>query len=389
MKTRLRRLSIGLYVLAAGSVALYAPSTLASSLSEDQQKLNQLQSQRSSIQQQVESDSAKAVTLKHAVETYDNAIHTVDVQISSSNAHISTLQAQESTLTAELVKNQTDLVKQQNSLAQMVRAEYEDGNVSYLDVLFQATNFGDFLSRLYDLTLVSNTQNQVVQNVESLKKSIVQKQNQVQTSENQLKSVRDQLQTLQQTDESIKAQRQQDLVNVQNAIESGQSKQGLLESQIQLTQSDIQTIEAETQAAEANASNPAYVQQQQANLISANVPAMIHFAESFMGTPYVWGGTSPSGFDCSGFTQYVLQHFGVSINRTSEDQFASGVPVNEGSLQPGDLVFFSTYAAGATHVGIYIGNGMMVDSEDMGVTIDSISNSYWGPKYLGARRYTK
>lgn len=389
MKTRLKRLSVGFYAIAAVSIALYSPSAFASSLSQDQQKLSQLQAQRSALSNQVETSATKAVALKHAVETYDHSIQTVTLQIGASNRHISALQVKAAKLSAQLVKNQKDLTLQQNNLAAMLRTEYENGNVSYMDVLFQATSFGDLLSRLYDLTLVSNTQNHVVQHVKTLKKSIIVKQKEVHTSEKQLQQVKSQLQALQQTDESIKAQRQQDLVNVENAIQSGKAKQGLLESQIQLTQADIQSIEAATKAAEANASNPAYVSQQKANLVSANVPGLIKYAETFMGTPYVWGGTSPSGFDCSGFTQYVFSHFGVSINRTSEDQFASGVPVNEADLQPGDLVFFSTYAPGATHVGIYIGNGMMVDSEDMGVALDSISNSYWGPKYIGARRYTK
>ena len=114
---------------------------------------------------------------------------------------------------------------------------------------------------------------------------------------------------------------------------------------------------------------------------------MISYAENFIGTPYVWGGTTPSpGFDCSGFTQYVFDHLGINLERTSQEQYLEGTPVAENNLEPGDLVFFSTYTYGASHVGIYIGSGLMVDSEVSGVIIDNITNSYWAPRYLGARR---
>jgi cell wall-associated NlpC family hydrolase len=115
-------------------------------------------------------------------------------------------------------------------------------------------------------------------------------------------------------------------------------------------------------------------------------PSIVEYAETFLGTPYVWGGTSPNGFDCSGFTQYVFDYFGVSLPRVSFDQYQAGTPVSEGDLQEADLVFFSTYEAGASHVGIYVGNNLMIDAEDAGVVYDDITNSYWAPKYLGARR---
>ncbi|KGK91924.1 hydrolase [Desulfosporosinus sp. HMP52] len=112
-------------------------------------------------------------------------------------------------------------------------------------------------------------------------------------------------------------------------------------------------------------------------------------AVSLQGTPYVFGGTTTKGFDCSGFTKYVYASSGISLPRTSYAQFASGTPVNKSNLQAGDLVFFSTYAKGASHVGIYIGGGRFVHASNPNsdVKISSLSDSFYSSRYLGARSY--
>ncbi len=112
-------------------------------------------------------------------------------------------------------------------------------------------------------------------------------------------------------------------------------------------------------------------------------------ALSLQGTPYVFGGTTKSGFDCSGFTKYVLSSSGISLPRTSFAQFASGTPVSKNDLRAGDLVFFSTYAKGASHVGIYIGGGRFVHASNpqSDVKTSSLSDSFYSSRYLGARRY--
>jgi cell wall-associated NlpC family hydrolase len=111
-------------------------------------------------------------------------------------------------------------------------------------------------------------------------------------------------------------------------------------------------------------------------------------ALSLTGTPYRWGGAATTGFDCSGFTQYVYKKVGIVIPRTSYEQFRVGKVVGWSQLQPGDLVFFSTDGPGPSHVAIYIGNGLIVQAlnASTGVIISHISNGYYANRFLGGRR---
>lgn len=115
------------------------------------------------------------------------------------------------------------------------------------------------------------------------------------------------------------------------------------------------------------------------------------YALQFRGYPYVYGGASPSGFDCSGFTQYVYKHFGYSINRTASAQMDNGKVVSKISdLKPGDLVFFkkSGSTTRASHVGVYIGNNKFVHAStpEVGVIVSKMSDAYYTSGFVGGRR---
>lgn len=111
-------------------------------------------------------------------------------------------------------------------------------------------------------------------------------------------------------------------------------------------------------------------------------------AKKLLGTPYVWGGMSTNGFDCSGFVKYVFAQSGITLPRTTESQVTVGTYISKSDLQPGDLVFLqNTYRTGVSHVGIYIGDGKMIhSSSSKGVTTSSLSSSYYVQHYHSARR---
>lgn len=119
---------------------------------------------------------------------------------------------------------------------------------------------------------------------------------------------------------------------------------------------------------------------------SGNGSSVVATANQYIGSRYIYGGTAPSGFDCSGFTSYVYKRYGVSLSRTAAGQYSNGVAVSKGELQPGDLVMFGK--SGINHVGIYIGGGKMIHAANpsRGVTTDTINSGYYGTNYIGARR---
>jgi cell wall-associated NlpC family hydrolase len=120
----------------------------------------------------------------------------------------------------------------------------------------------------------------------------------------------------------------------------------------------------------------------------ANVPGVVAMALGYRGVPYRNGGSDPSGFDCSGFTQYVFRQIGAVLPREVRDQFQAGSEIDRDDIEPGDLVFFETVSRGASHVGVAIGGGEFVHAPSSRgvVRVERLASSYWARRYVGARR---
>jgi len=119
----------------------------------------------------------------------------------------------------------------------------------------------------------------------------------------------------------------------------------------------------------------------------ASSPNLVNEVDKVVGTPYLWGGTSKAGFDCSGFIQYIFDKFKLDLPRTSKTQAKEGTAVDQDNLRAGDLVFFNTDGQGISHVGLFLGNNKFAhSSSSRGVTISSLSESYYKNRYVTARR---
>lgn len=121
--------------------------------------------------------------------------------------------------------------------------------------------------------------------------------------------------------------------------------------------------------------------------VSKSVRDIISEAENYRGVPYVFGGNTPKGFDCSGYVHYVFAKKGIILPRSADEQYTVGKTVSKTNLQPGDLVFFETYEKGVSHSGIYIGEGKFISAtSSSGVAIADMAGGYWGERYIGAKR---
>ncbi|MFL5960761.1 MAG: NlpC/P60 family protein [Gaiellaceae bacterium] len=275
-----------------------------------------------------------------------------------------------------------NLARAQSALAQRLVAIYTtQDEQSSLAVILGARSLDDLISRIETVNSVSNQDAALVHEVLSFRHQVVQRRTLLRRQrvrQHRLVAVR-------------AAERDRIHANVATEQRLYTSVRSQLETMI--SQEQARQLAAARQArfaAQTQASAPlgsfGVGDPTGASVPSTRYSGVVGIAMQYLGVPYVWGGASPSGFDCSGFVMYVFAQVGISLPHYTVAQWSYGdaVSVPRGELQPGDLVFF----AGLGHVGIYVGNGQFIHAPHTGdvVRIDSLSEGWYASEYDGAKR---
>ena len=265
-------------------------------------------------------------------------------------------------------------------------ALYTTNSPDALSILLGASSLGDLIERL-------DSADRIAEEDARIAAEVTRYRNEVQSRQQALvKAESDQ--------EKVVAERASQRASIQSQLAERQALYSSIKDQI----TQLEAAERERQArlaaqAKAAAKNhqpapepaPSSGSSDGSSTPSAPAPppsshsSVVSIALQYLGVPYVWGGASPSGFDCSGLTMYAYAKVGVYLPHNAAMQYGMGTPVSRSQLAPGDLVFFN----GLSHVGMYIGGGRFVHAPHTGdvVKISSLSEYWYSATYVGARRY--
>jgi peptidoglycan DL-endopeptidase CwlO len=354
------------FAAALAAAPAIADPSIASKQAEAQSVMNQVQQLDSSLERAVEAYNFATVKLNRV--RADLKANHAQLQVTKRSLK----QAQE-TLSARLVSLYTS-----------------GGQSDSLEVLLGASSLDDLVNRF-------NTANRISAQDSHVLAQVVHLENEVKAREVRLKHANAQAAALVRQRASDKASIQGQLSARKTLLSSIRGQIVQLQAQEAARQAQLRRELAARVAAQQQQAPATGLASTVAPVVSPDVggstpigPApppthssVVSIAEHYLGTPYVWGGASPSGFDCSGLVMYAFSQIGVSLPHSSYAQYGMGSPVSRDQLQPGDLVFFD----GLGHVGIYVGGGSFIHAPHTGdvVKISSISGWY-ASTYVGARR---
>ena len=343
-------------------------TSVKADLASDKAKLTQIQTQRND--------------LENKITVMDNQIETLMSQISSNKESITAKQKEINLAQADISKAEEDIKADEQLFIDRIRAMYIGGtSSSAIEILLDSKNFEDLLSRAENIKTVMVYNINTINDYKDKKTVLDNKKAALNVEKNTLLSLQqDNEQKL--TEINTQKTDQAGLIAQLKSQESQYGSQIASEEAAVLAAAKAAIAKAKAEAASAAAlaaKSKASAVAAKATTSSSSTAAtssgssnsaatyssgtLIAYASNFLGVPYVWGGTTPSGFDCSGFVQYVFAHFNVSLPRVAADQQKVGTYVSRENLQPGDLVFFGDPAH---HVGIYVGNGCMINAPHTG-----------------------
>ncbi len=288
---------------------------------------------------------------------------------------------------AEIEKAKQALDAHKKVYSERLRSIQLEGNQSiatYAELLLSSDNISEFLTRFTAISQIIESDRDLLNGLNEKEQTLKGAEEKLQNGYNQLKKSQNKLADEQKKIEADKKEVEKELAKAQNTLKNQQDQLAQQEAQrraqqAQLAQQAQQETRQRSLVTKASKSTPSVEAATLTNSGEAN--KLIATAKQYLGVPYVWGGTTPSGFDCSGFTQYVFRSVGINLPRVSRDQQNVGTRISLNEVQPGDLVFRGNPAY---HVGIYIGGGQYIHAPQTG---DVLKISTYNPsKFTTATR---
>jgi len=304
--------------------------------------------------------------LEMKVEMYNNA-----------NYQLSLIEGSIAENQTKLDETTVKLGEMQSRLETRVVKIYRNGQVDMLDVLMETSDLNEFMNKFDMLTKVGEQDRDDLDQVKMLKQQVEETQVQLDSDMATQSTLVEQVNSEKADIESGLGQRQQMLGSIEGEIAS-----------LQAQEAASQQAALDAQAAAASESGGGSGGGGGGGFVGPVNPSTsggaVGIAMQYLGVPYVWGGASPSGFDCSGLVMYVYAQLGIGLPHGATAQYSAGTPIDYSQLEPGDLVFFGG-GGYMSHVGIYIGGGSMIHAPFEGtvVQVGSVSS---GGSFAGACR---
>ena len=323
----------------------------------------------------------KTLELEEKIQTMDNSIQNLIYKIEDNEKDIEKNEQEISKLGKDIEKAEKKIESREELFNKRVRAMYISGFDSYADMILESEGLSDFITRLDTVKKVMGFDQGVIKELKSEKEAVKEKKVALDKKSLEIVELKSENQKKLASMKTEKSKHQVVLNNLKEqerkAAEEVARRQASEQSKSYSRGGNSVSVEAPSSSGSGSSSNkPSSKPKPSKPVPPATHGDVVGYAMQFQGVPYVWGGTSPSGFDCSGFVQYVYRNAaGISLPRDTYGQIGAGDRVSRDQLQPGDLVF--THAG---HVGLYIGGGQMIHAPHTGdvVKVSSVYKFYAG-----------
>ncbi|MFP5110182.1 C40 family peptidase [Neobacillus sp. C211] len=351
-------------------------------------------------------------TTKVQINDFETKIQQLDNRISLSMEKSQKLNDQIKTQQGKIEKTEAEIENAKKSLdahkkvysdrLKSIQLEGKQSIATYAELLLSSDNISDFLTRFTAISHIMETDTDLLNGLNDKEQALENAEGKLHNEFDQLKKSQVELASEQKMIEEDKKEVEEGIAEAKNTLQNQQAQLAQQKAEQARQLAAQQQAQERAQQAQQQSRQPAQQAQQQTQqqapissgpsksappsvaAISTNsgsASAMIAYAKQFLGVPYVWGGSTPSGFDCSGFTSYVFRSVGINLPRVSRDQQNVGTSISPSQVQPGDLVF---RGSPAYHVGIYIGGGQYIHAPQTGDVVKIAS--YNPSKFSSAAR---